>query len=449
MTASPGPRPTGAGVGRVRRLRRGLRPVRRAPAARRCRTGSTGCKVVVDGAHGAAAPVSPEAFPRAGAEVVAIGAEPDGLNINDGVRLHPPRPAQGRRRGARRGPRHRPRRRRRPLPGRRRRPAPRSTATRSWPSSRVAMRERGALRRRHPRRHRDEQPRAVHGDGARGHPRAADRGRRPLRAGGDARRRLRARRRAVRARHHARPRAPPATACSPACMLAARVAATGRTLADLGAVMTRLPQVLVNVRASTRAGSRADDGPAVGGAPPSEAELGGTGRVLLRPSGTEPLVRVMVEAPTQEQARCRSPTASPGSWSRERLTPSTLARRGARVGEGSEWAMRRVVVGPGGPSRRDAVSPRHPEKRPARRPVVPHEIPEHGPVHHRRQRPGRAGRPGPQRGRGGRPRARQARQRLEPQGQPRDALRRGLGLVLQQRARPDRDRRRASTAPPS
>jgi phosphoglucosamine mutase len=82
------------------------------------------------------------------------------------------------------------------------------------------------------------------------------------------------------------------------------VARTGRPLADLAAVMTRLPQVLVNVRLSVAA--TALDGvieraqPAVVAA---ESELGDTGRVLLRRSGTEPLVRVMVEAPTAEQAR--------------------------------------------------------------------------------------------------------------------------------------------------
>ena len=43
-----------------------------------------GLKIVVDTAHGAAAQVSPEAFRAAGAEVHVIGAEPDGLNINDG-----------------------------------------------------------------------------------------------------------------------------------------------------------------------------------------------------------------------------------------------------------------------------------------------------------------------------------------------------------------------------
>ncbi|RYP84742.1 phosphoglucosamine mutase [Nocardioides guangzhouensis] len=80
-----------------------------------------------------------------------------------------------------------------------------------------------------------------------------------------------------------------------------RMAATGRPLADLAGVMTRLPQVLVNVKGVDK--SRADDDTALAAAvAEAEAQLGDTGRVLLRPSGTEPLVRVMVEAPTQEIA---------------------------------------------------------------------------------------------------------------------------------------------------
>ena len=76
---------------------------------------------------------------------------------------------------------------------------------------------------------------------------------------------------------------------------------TGRNLADLVAeAMTRLPQVLRNVRVA----SRPDDldsrlAPEVAAV---EAELGDHGRVLVRPSGTEPLVRVMVEAPTADAA---------------------------------------------------------------------------------------------------------------------------------------------------
>ena len=86
-------------------------------------------------------------------------------------------------------------------------------------------------------------------------------------------------------------------------MLAARVAATGRPLADLAGVMERLPQVLINVPdvdKSPGGRPRAELAAAVAEA---ERELGDTGRVLLRPSGTEPLVRVMVEAADIEQAR--------------------------------------------------------------------------------------------------------------------------------------------------
>ncbi|MFL6060161.1 MAG: phosphoglucosamine mutase [Marmoricola sp.] len=80
-----------------------------------------------------------------------------------------------------------------------------------------------------------------------------------------------------------------------------RMAATGSTAAELAAVMTRLPQVLVNVPDVDKARTHADEALAAA-VSEAEAELGGSGRVLLRPSGTEPLVRVMVEATTAEQA---------------------------------------------------------------------------------------------------------------------------------------------------
>ena len=85
-------------------------------------------------------------------------------------------------------------------------------------------------------------------------------------------------------------------------MLASRVAQTGRTLADLAAVMTRLPQVLVNVKDVDKDGVEGN-GPLQAAVAEAERELNGAGRVLLRKSGTEPLVRVMVEAADQEQAQ--------------------------------------------------------------------------------------------------------------------------------------------------
>jgi len=76
---------------------------------------------------------------------------------------------------------------------------------------------------------------------------------------------------------------------------------SGRSLGELAdAAMTRLPQVLHNVRVANKGtdltGLLAEEIAAV------EAELGDRGRVLVRASGTEPLVRVMVEAPTAEAA---------------------------------------------------------------------------------------------------------------------------------------------------
>ncbi len=89
------------------------------------------------------------------------------------------------------------------------------------------------------------------------------------------------------------------------------IARSERPLADLAAsAMTSLPQILVNVKVSERvpdvAVLLADDVARL------ESELAGSGRVLLRPSGTEPLVRVMVEAATAPRPT-GSPTISPPS----------------------------------------------------------------------------------------------------------------------------------------
>jgi phosphoglucosamine mutase len=83
--------------------------------------------------------------------------------------------------------------------------------------------------------------------------------------------------------------------------VAARMLETGESLASLASVMKRLPQVLVNVPDVDKA--RADTDPVLRGEVAiASAKLGDTGRVLLRQSGTEPLVRVMVEATTHEEA---------------------------------------------------------------------------------------------------------------------------------------------------
>ena len=76
---------------------------------------------------------------------------------------------------------------------------------------------------------------------------------------------------------------------------------SGRSLRDLASRVRRLPQVLVNVPGVDK--DRTDDAELLAAVAAEEAELGGEGRVLLRASGTEPLVRVMVEAPTQERAQ--------------------------------------------------------------------------------------------------------------------------------------------------
>ncbi|WP_448222969.1 phosphoglucosamine mutase [Gordonia iterans] len=85
-------------------------------------------------------------------------------------------------------------------------------------------------------------------------------------------------------------------------LLARRVAETRTRLADLAAVMSVLPQELINVSVTDKHAVAAADSvqQAVAAA---QAQLDGTGRILLRPSGTEQLVRVMVEATTADDAR--------------------------------------------------------------------------------------------------------------------------------------------------
>ena len=74
----------------------------------------------------------------------------------------------------------------------------------------------------------------------------------------------------------------------------------GKSLSELAGLMTKYPQLLVNVRVLTKAGweTNAAIQDAIREA---EEELGSNGRILVRPSGTEPLIRVMAEGPNQEQ----------------------------------------------------------------------------------------------------------------------------------------------------
>ncbi|RAC07598.1 phosphoglucosamine mutase, partial [Burkholderia multivorans] len=80
-----------------------------------------------------------------------------------------------------------------------------------------------------------------------------------------------------------------------------RMADAKRTLADLAAEIPQLPQSLVNVKGVDK--HRVDIPEVAAEVAAVESELDGTGRVLLRASGTEPLIRVMVEAETEEISR--------------------------------------------------------------------------------------------------------------------------------------------------
>lgn len=298
-TGAPWERPTGAGVGRVRDYDEGFDQYI-AHLIGVLPNRLDGLKIVLDEAHGAAARVSPEAFTRAGAEIVTIGAEPDGLNINDGcgsTHLDLLKAAVVEH-GADLGIAH---------DGDADRCLAVDAAGEEVDGDQIlavlalAMREAGTLREdavvgtvmsnlgfkiameregitlvqtavgdRYVLESMKEHGYALGGEQS-GHVIVLD-------------------------------HATTGDGTLTGLMLAARVASTGRSLADLAGVMRRLPQVLVNVPDvdKSRVTTSAELATAVTEA---EDQLGSTGRVLLRPSGTEPLVRVMVEAADIEQAR--------------------------------------------------------------------------------------------------------------------------------------------------
>ncbi|MEU6777300.1 phosphoglucosamine mutase [Streptomyces sp. NPDC046759] len=295
----PWERPTGAGVGRVRSYDEGFEQyVGHLLSVLPNRL--DGLKIVLDEAHGAASGVSPEAFSRAGAEVVTIGAEPNGLNINDGCGSthldqlkaavlehradfgiahdgdadrclavdHTGEEVDGDQILAVLG-----------LALRERSALRSDTVVATVMSNlgfKLAMEQAGirlvqtAVGDRYVLEAMKEHGYALGGEQS-GHVIVLD-------------------------------HATTGDGTLTGLLLAARVAETGRSLRELASVMERLPQVLINVPDvdKSRVRTSADLAAAVAEA---ERELGETGRVLLRPSGTEPLVRVMVEAADIDQAR--------------------------------------------------------------------------------------------------------------------------------------------------
>jgi phosphoglucosamine mutase len=87
-----------------------------------------------------------------------------------------------------------------------------------------------------------------------------------------------------------------------ALQLMQEVVRTGKTLQELSSIMVRFPQVLINVKNVDK--NKLDQSQAIAqGVKKAEDRMGDSGRVLLRASGTEPLVRVMVEASSDSLAQ--------------------------------------------------------------------------------------------------------------------------------------------------
>ncbi len=296
---NPGPLPTGDGVGRItiaddadRRYLDHLLIATPNPL--------TGLRVVVDCAHGAASRIAPEVYRRAGAEVIVIGGSPDGLNINAGVGstylagLREAVVSEGADLGiAHDGD------------------ADRCLAVAADGTDvdgdvilallAISLKERGRL----------EQDTVVATVMANigFHQAMAKAGitvrttavgdryvLEDMRAGGyslggEQSGHL------ILADH-----ATTGDGLLSALHLMATVASAGRPLGELARVVTRFPQVLINVRVTDKAAVAASS-EVLSAVDAAVAELGDSGRVLLRPSGTESLVRVMVEAATQGHAQ--------------------------------------------------------------------------------------------------------------------------------------------------
>ena len=86
------------------------------------------------------------------------------------------------------------------------------------------------------------------------------------------------------------------------------VVRSGRTLAELAAVVERLPQLLRNVAVRAPGRLMADESELQAAIAEVTAGLGDAGRVLVRASGTEPVIRVMVEAETMAAAEAACDT---------------------------------------------------------------------------------------------------------------------------------------------
>ncbi len=247
-----------------------------------------GLKVAVDCANGAYSAIAPQAFEGLGAEVVAIGDKPDGYEHQRRLRRHRPARAPGgrRRRGVRPGGGVRRRRRSDAGGGRARRGGGRrrdlAVLALDLGVDLVAVTQMANLgfhrlmaEARHPRRH--------------------HRRRRPLRARGvEARGGLLGGEQSghiIYLKDHV-------TGDGLAAALLLCRALDGRKLSQATAVLERYPQARANVPVARKELTE----PLLTEVERLNAELAPDGRVLVRPSGTEPVVRVLAEAPAQEKA---------------------------------------------------------------------------------------------------------------------------------------------------